>query len=132
LFNSNSSQNFASILEASAKLNAIAKTNLFEPNPQLAESLLAGTSSTSVDTADTSPASSSQSTGSEKTAATPNLSSQSAESSDIASNLLAAMEQSNLSQTNPDLEQSLLNMLQPNSADAASSVTPGSILNLIA
>ncbi|MCG6534922.1 MAG: hypothetical protein L7F78_09575 [Syntrophales bacterium LBB04] len=111
LFSSNSSDAFLNILETSATLNAMAKTNLFETNPQLAESLLGGTSaSTSTETAATTPDSSS-----------------SAASSDVASNLLASIEQ-----MNPDLTESLLQMLQPDSTDATSSVTPGSILNLIA
>ena len=121
LFSSSSSpaQNAFSLLEESATLNAIEKTNLFSTNPQMAEALLGGNSS-------------SQSTGNTGTTSTSASTSQSADSSDTIANLISTIEQSNLSQTNSDLEQSLIQMLQPSSTDVSSSATPGSILNLIA
>jgi len=117
LFEPSSSQNFAGILETSATLNAVTKTNLFTSNPQLAEALLG-------ETLPSSPL--------ETTATSPDSSSQSTASSDIASNLLQAIEQTYPSQTTTDLTQSLLQILQPNNTATTSSNSPGSILDLIA
>jgi len=135
LFSSNSSsvQNIFSMLEESTTLNAIEKTNLFSTNPQMAEALLGvNSSSGSAGNTATPTDSSSQSTGNTGTTSTSASTSQPADSSDTIANLINTIEQSNLSQTNPGLEQSLLQMLQPSSTDVSQSATPGSILNLIA
>jgi hypothetical protein len=114
---SNPSQDLVSCLESSALLNVISRTNLFKSNPQFAESLLGlNFPSTSTETATTSSGSSSQT----------------ATSSDISSNLPATAGATDLSQTNPDLTQALLQDALPDSTDVTSTQNPGSILNLIA
>jgi len=133
LFGSNSSQGFVSILETSATVNAIAKANLFESNPQLAESLLGETLPfASTETSATTSASSPQSGEPTGNTTTPASSSQSTASSDIASELLASAEGAGLDESEPDLTQSLLQTLQPNSTNGNSSLGSGLILDLLA
>jgi hypothetical protein len=134
LFSSNSSsaQNTFNMLEESATLTAIEKTNLFSTNPQMAEALLGINSpSGSAGNAAAPTDSSSQSTKNTGTTSTSAPTLQSADSSDTIANLINTIEQSNLSQTNPDLEQSLLQTIS-NYINNQSSNFSGSTIDLTA
>lgn len=116
---SNSSQDLVSCLENSAMLNVISRTNLFESNPQFAETLLGlNFPSTSAATATTT--------------TSPDSSSQAVASPDISSNFPVTADPTDISQTNSDPAQALLQDTQPDSIDTTSTQDPGSILNLIA